>query len=276
MYDWVKAAGQYGSGFGKGLGGFVTDTAEGIKDLAVGGYQLATDASAREAAWETTKTLANTAKQGIDYALDNPTGAVNAVRDTVASAYGDFQAERALAAAEGRLAEFDGQLAGRILPELIPVGKLAKLGKLGKLAKLDKAADLASDAKKLEEAGLLADKAEDAKQALSAVDKAADLSKRAPPRPRAARWPKRRKNPQPPKAPASPLPTKPGSPPNRKPRPPLAANPSAWRPARNCWNWRISPGTARCRWTGRASTAPGKAAWTSNSATAGSPPSTNR
>ena len=180
MYDWVKAAGQYGSGFGKGLGGFVTDTAEGIKDLAVGGYQLATDASAREAAWETTKTLANTAKQGIDYALDNPTGAVNAVRDTVASAYGDFQAERALAAAEGRLAEFDGQLAGRILPELIPVGKLAKLGKLGKLAKLDKAADLASDAKKLEEAGLLADKAEDAKQALSAVDKAADLSKRAP------------------------------------------------------------------------------------------------
>jgi hypothetical protein len=67
MYEWAKTAGQYATGFGKGVGGFVKDTAEGIKDLAVGGYKLTTDAGFREQAWETTKAVAKTAKQGIDY-----------------------------------------------------------------------------------------------------------------------------------------------------------------------------------------------------------------
>ena len=175
MYEWAKTAGQYATGFGKGVGGFVSDTAEGVKDLAVGGYKLTTDAGFREQAWETTKTVAKTAKQGIGYAIDNPTGAVNAVRDTVSSAYGTFQKERALAAAEGRLAEFDGQIAGRILPELIPISKITKISKLGELAKLDKATDLMVDSKKLEKVELIADKTQDAKKALTVTEKGSKL-----------------------------------------------------------------------------------------------------
>ncbi|MFZ4702975.1 MAG: DUF6531 domain-containing protein, partial [Candidatus Methylumidiphilus sp.] len=186
MYDWVKTTRQYATGFGKGVGGFVKDTAVGLKDLAVGGYKLATDAGFREEAWETTKSLAGAAKQGIGHAIDDPEGAVNAVRDTVANAYGSFQAERDLAAAEGRLAEFDAEFGTRATLEILSpsklfnIGKAGKLAQAGKLAKSGKATDLMSDAKKLEKLGSATDKTGDAKSALIAAERGNNLVKQAP------------------------------------------------------------------------------------------------
>ncbi len=172
MYEWAKTAGQYATGFGKGVGGFVKDTAEGVKDLAVGGYKLTTDAGFREQAWETTKAVANTAKKGMAYAVENPRGAVNAVRDTVSSAYGNFQAERDLAIAQGRVAEFDAEFGTRATLEILSPAKLLKAGKA---AKLGKAADLIPDANKLEKVGLITDKTQDANKALTATEKGSGL-----------------------------------------------------------------------------------------------------
>ncbi|MBL8483158.1 MAG: RHS repeat protein [Rhodocyclaceae bacterium] len=173
MFDWAgaaKQAGQFGSGFGKGAWDFAKDTASGVGDLAKSGYRLATDANYREQSWETAKQIAQAAKQGAGYAIENPQAAAQAVRDMAASSYADFQAERAQAAAEGRLAEFDGHMLGRVLPELIPISKLAKLGKVSELAKVGKLDDLA-DAATLAKAGAAAEHAGGAgKAARTAAD----------------------------------------------------------------------------------------------------------
>ncbi|MCF6249987.1 MAG: hypothetical protein L3J75_01780 [Methylococcaceae bacterium] len=105
---------------GEGVWDAGTGTVKGLGDLAKGGYELATEANARESAWETTKQLAD-------------------------------------AAAEGRSAEFFGDMAGGALFEvgsiLVPVGLVAKAGKLGKVASVaDDVADAAKTAKKVENA----------------------------------------------------------------------------------------------------------------------------
>ena len=153
MTDWLA----YGKGFGKGVGNFVKSTAEGVVDLAKGGYRLATDPASREQAYETGKVLAGKASQAVGAAVDDPMGTLDGMRNRAASAWGALQQERAKAAAAGRLEEFDGQLAGRGLSEVaslfVPVSKVAGLGKAAELA------GEAGKAGRAVEAGALAGKA---------------------------------------------------------------------------------------------------------------------
>ncbi|MCF6252630.1 MAG: hypothetical protein L3J75_15395, partial [Methylococcaceae bacterium] len=73
------------------------------------------------------------------------------------AAYDRFEQAKDLAAAEGRSAEFFGDMAGGAVFEvgsiLVPVGLVAKAGKLGKVASVaDDVADAAKTAKKVENA----------------------------------------------------------------------------------------------------------------------------
>ncbi|MGR8932080.1 MAG: hypothetical protein ACU836_15725, partial [Gammaproteobacteria bacterium] len=153
MSGWLETAGQFGKGLGEGGWNFVKDTATGFVDLAKGGYQLVTDSEFREQAYQTTLETAQNVKQGIGAAIDDPQAAYEGVRDRASAALDAYEAAEAQAAAEGRLAEFRGQMAGRGLSEigslLVPVSKLGKLSKLGKAGEV---AELAGDAQKLEKA----------------------------------------------------------------------------------------------------------------------------
>lgn len=139
--QWASNATNFGKGVLKGGKAFVVTTATGLKDLATGTYAVATDAQARAQAWETTKRLADSAAT----AAANPKQTFARAKDAVTSTYAQVQAEAAKAKAEGRAAEFWGEAAGRYLPELIQITKVAKLGKVGSMAK---AADTVADAGK--------------------------------------------------------------------------------------------------------------------------------
>lgn len=150
MSGWLENAGQFGKGLGEGGWGVIKDTATGFVDLAKGGYQLATDPEFREQAYQATLETAQTVKQGIGAAIDDPQAAYEGVRDRASAAWDAYEAAEAQAAAEGRLAEFRGQIAGRGLSEIGSL--LVPVSKLGKLSKLGEAVELAGDAQKLEKA----------------------------------------------------------------------------------------------------------------------------
>ena len=130
---------------------------KGLGDLAKGGYELATDANARESAWETTKQLADAVADYGKSVTENPGEAYRHARDGTLAAYDRFEQAKDLAAAEGHSAEFFGDMAGGALFEvgsiLVPVGLVAKAGKLGKVTSVaDEVADAAKTAKKVENA----------------------------------------------------------------------------------------------------------------------------
>ena len=173
MFDWAKATGNFAVGFATGVKDFAVSTAVGLKDSAVAGYHLATDPAYREQAWQTTKALAKATQKGAQYAYNNPQEALNKVRDKASGAYADFQAEREQARADGRLAEFDGHLLGRLLPELIPISKLAKISKLGEVGKIGKVAEVVADGSKLKKAEALVETTQTtAKKVRNAIAKA--------------------------------------------------------------------------------------------------------
>ena len=130
---------------------------EGLGDLAKGGYKLATDANARETAWETTKQLAEAAENYGEAVLDDPGKAYRDARDGVLAAYNRFDQAKDQAKAESRSAEFWGDITGGAAFEvgsmLVSVGSVAKAGKLGKAASVaDGASDVANAARKLDTA----------------------------------------------------------------------------------------------------------------------------
>ncbi len=132
-----------------------TGMVKGLGELAKGGYELATDANARDSAWETTKQLADAAGDYGKSVIKNPGEAYQDARDGTLAAYDRFETAKDLAAAEGRSAEFFGDMAGGALFEvgsiLVPVGLAAKAGKLGKVASIaDEVADAAKAAKNIE------------------------------------------------------------------------------------------------------------------------------
>jgi len=142
---------------GDGVWDAGTGMVKGLGDLAKGGYKLATDANARKSAWETTKQLADAAADYSKSVIENPGEAYLYARDGTLAAYDRFEEAKDLAAAEGRSAEFFGDMAGGALFEvgsiLVPVGLVAKAGKLGKVASVaDDVADAAKAAKKVENA----------------------------------------------------------------------------------------------------------------------------
>jgi hypothetical protein len=142
---------------GDGVWDAGTGMVEGLGDLAKGGYELATDANARESAWETTKQLADAAADYGKSVIENPGEAYRYARDGTLAAYDRFEQAKDLAAAEGRSAEFFGDMAGGALFEvgsiLVPVGLVAKAGKLGKVASVaEDVADAAKATKKVENA----------------------------------------------------------------------------------------------------------------------------
>ncbi|MCF6252712.1 MAG: hypothetical protein L3J75_15810 [Methylococcaceae bacterium] len=142
---------------GEGVWDAGTGMVKGLGDLAKGGYELATEANARESAWETTKQLADAAADYGKSVIENPGEAYRYARDGTLAAYDRFEQAKDLAAAEGRSAEFFGDMAGGALFEvgsiLVPVGLVAKAGKLGKVASVaEDVADVAKTAKKVENA----------------------------------------------------------------------------------------------------------------------------
>ncbi len=140
---------------GDGVWDAGTGMVKGLGDLAKGGYKLATDANARESAWETTKQLADAAADYSKSVIENPGEAYRYARDGALAAYDRFKEAKDLAAAEGRSAEYFGDMAGGALFEvgsiLVPVGLVAKAGKMGKVASVaNDVADAAKAAKKVE------------------------------------------------------------------------------------------------------------------------------
>jgi len=140
---------------GSGAWGAGTGMVKGLGEFAKGGYKLATDANARESAWETTKQLADAAGDYGKSVIDDPGKAYQDARDGALAAYGRFEAAKDLTAAEGRSADFIGDMAGGALFEvgsiLVPVGLAAKAGKLGKAASVaDDIADAAKATKNIE------------------------------------------------------------------------------------------------------------------------------
>lgn len=145
----VTDAAQSAANFGKGVGTGVWDGAAslvtGIKDLAVGGYNLATEPAARERAKQV-------AAQAVDYGgrlVDDPatrSQAYDRVQNFVGDAREQFVTARDRAAQEGRLADFYGQVAGRggfeVAAMVVPV---TKLGVAAKTARAAEAADAVAD-----------------------------------------------------------------------------------------------------------------------------------
>jgi hypothetical protein len=169
---------------GSGLKNAAVSTVEGVANLAKGGYKLATDGEAREKAWETTKAVASKVKDYGSKAIDDPEKALNDARAGATSMYNEFKAAKDKAAAEGRSAEFWGNITGAGVFEvgtmLIPVGAASKLGKAGKVA--DKVSDMGKAVDKVTDVAKATDKAVDAKKAVTAANKLEDVgsaSKRA-------------------------------------------------------------------------------------------------
>lgn len=127
---------------------------KGLGQLAVNGYQIATDEKARESAWNATQEIVADAEIYGEAIIDDPTKLYRDARDGTLAVYENFEQAKALAEKEGRLAEFYGEMTGKAIFEvgtiLIPVGKLAKAGKLGKAA--ETADDIADIGKKVETA----------------------------------------------------------------------------------------------------------------------------
>lgn len=161
-----------GWAFTKSLGGGLWDAGagvvEGVGELAKGGYALATDEKARESAWNTTKKLAKTTEEYAGEVWEDPAKAYRDARDGAASAYNDFEKAKQQAEAEGRSAEFWGDLTGKGIFEigsiLVPVGLASKAGKLGKVVDAaDDLTDVAKKAKQLDNAEDIASASQRAK-----------------------------------------------------------------------------------------------------------------
>lgn len=166
---------------GSGLKNAAVSTVEGVANLAKGGYKLATDGEAREKAWETTKAVASKVKDYGSKAIDDPEKAWNDARAGATSMYNEFKAAKDKAAAEGRSAEFWGEITGAGVFEvgtmLIPVGAASKLGKAGKAA--DTIADVGKGLDKATDLVKAADKAADLSKAAKTADKLEDAAKAA-------------------------------------------------------------------------------------------------
>ncbi|MCK5871066.1 MAG: hypothetical protein KAG45_10650, partial [Methyloprofundus sp.] len=141
---------------GSGIWNAGAGMVEGAKGLAKGGYKLVTDAEAREKAWETTKQLADATKEYGEAVYDDPWKAYRDARDGGLASIDKFEEARDLAEAEGRLAEFYGEMTGagffEVGTALIPIGLAAKAGKLGKVVNVaDDVIDVAKSADKVED-----------------------------------------------------------------------------------------------------------------------------
>lgn len=145
----AKADSDFKQGVASGAWQGLKSMATGFKDLAVGGYHLATDAAARERAGQV---LSRVADAGARLAT-NPEARAQAY-DQTAQAIGrareQFVAAHKRAADEGRLASFYGEAAGRAGFEVgaifVPVSKLGAVAKAGKAAE---AADVVADTTKV-------------------------------------------------------------------------------------------------------------------------------
>ena len=148
----TKAAGKGAYAAGEGI---VTGFWALGKAAASAGEELVTSPEYREDLWNKTIEAADAASDYASGVAEDPQKLVNdvsdgidRVRDAVSEAYADYKRAEAEAIAEGRAAEFYGNIAGHGLVEVgstvVPVGAAAKLSKVSKFAKaVDKAEDLA-------------------------------------------------------------------------------------------------------------------------------------
>lgn len=155
----------FGKGFALGVGEGMVSLAEGAWSLAKGGYALATDAGAREQAWEATKSGARAAKDAVVYAKDyysrgSKEQIANDFRQTWLDArdganglYTEFDKARQAAEARGEGGKFWGRIAGRggfeAAALFVPVTKVVQGMRAAKAQKIvagaGKAADVAAD-----------------------------------------------------------------------------------------------------------------------------------
>ena len=152
---WLGDSLAFTKSVGSGAWNASSGMVEGLWDLAEGGYKLATDAEAREAAWDATKQLSETAKEYGEAVYEDPEKAYREARDGALVAYDKFEQAKDLADAEGRSAEFWGEMAGggafEVVTVIIPAGVLAKAGRLGQVVKIsDDVSGVAKTVKKAE------------------------------------------------------------------------------------------------------------------------------
>ncbi len=125
---------------------------KGLGELAKSGYQLATDASARESAWQTSKQLTEMAQAYGQEVIEDPGKVYRDAADGVSTLYQHYEQAKSEAEAQGRTAEFYGEMTGEAGFEvgslLVPLGLASKAGKLGKAT--DTLADTAAAANKIE------------------------------------------------------------------------------------------------------------------------------
>jgi len=146
--------------YGIGKGGIAL--VSGLKDLAVGGYNLATDPAARDAFAQSTKALAGAARNYADDVMDDRRSVIEDAKSLAASAKQSYLEARDQARAQGLSdAEFNSRLAGRGVFEaallLAPVAKIAEVGEAGKVAEAARAAEVAADAEKAAQGAKLAE-----------------------------------------------------------------------------------------------------------------------
>ncbi len=139
-----------GKGFLIGVGEGAFSMADGIWSLAKGTYNVATDAAAREQAWDTTKKVAGAVKQYGEASVDDPAKPFRDAKNGTQKLYNSFNDARQNAAAEGQSAEFWGKGIGRGAFEIgslfIGVGEAGAAAKAGEVAKT---AETVVDAAKL-------------------------------------------------------------------------------------------------------------------------------
>lgn len=159
LVDRVTEAAQTGASFGKGFAVGVTDgvisLATGLKDVAVGGYNLATDPAAQERA---RRAAAAAADYGGQFIKDPATRskAYEQVQQVVGHARDEFVAARDQAAREGKLSEFYGKIAGRAGFEVGTI--VVPVAKLGAVTRVAEAGEAVADVSKVARGGaILAD-----------------------------------------------------------------------------------------------------------------------
>lgn len=143
--------GGFFGGFGKGVAAAAKGTWEGAKALAKSGHALATDAQAREQAWNGAKQMADTVRQYGAGAMQEPATVWRDARNTAAAAWTAFDEFRSTARPK-EWGEVIGGGALEVGTAFIPIGAATKLAKAG--SAVDKLADATRLAEKLPDAPL--------------------------------------------------------------------------------------------------------------------------
>jgi hypothetical protein len=144
--SWLGNIGNFAKGVGEGTAEGGVGLAQGVGELAKGGYNLATSSTARQRACNTTVTDAEAVGHFAQTAVSDPQKAVARVNDAVSGAVNQVTAAYRQAAAQGQGAEFIGRAVGQ---SAVAVGAAVltdgAVGAVGAAARVGRTAEVAAD-----------------------------------------------------------------------------------------------------------------------------------